>query len=68
MTAKLTLCTEYPLWRGTYDGATTKEDCSDTPAVTGNRGDVKVANYTVAGELDSITLTEKGVASTKPVQ
>jgi hypothetical protein len=67
MTANLTLCTEYPLWRGIYDGVTVKEDCSDTPAVTGNAGDVKVANYSVQGELDSITLTEKGVSSTTPV-
>jgi hypothetical protein len=67
MTKNLTLCTEYPLWRGTYDGATAKEDCSDTPAVTGNRGDVKVADYTVEGELDSITLTEKGVSSATPL-
>ena len=42
MTANLTLYTEYPLWRGIYDGTTAKEDCSDTPAVTGNAGDVKV--------------------------
>lgn len=61
MTEKLTLCTEYPLWRGTYDAETATEDCSDTPkTITGNAGDVKVANYTVDGELDSITLTEKG--------
>jgi hypothetical protein len=61
MTEKLTLCTEYPLWRGTYDETTATEDCSDTPKnITGNAGDVKVANYAVDGELDSITLTEKG--------
>ena len=64
MTAKLTLCTEYPLWRGTYDGATSKADCSDTPGnITGNAGDVKVAKYSVGGELDSITLTDKGLPS-----
>jgi hypothetical protein len=62
MTASLAYCTEYPLWRGTYDGTTAKEDCSDTPkSVNGNAGDVKVANYAVDGELDSITLTDKGL-------
>ena len=67
MPAKLTYCTEYPLWRGTYDGATATEDCSDTPRnITGNAGDVKVANYTVDGELDSITLTDKGLPSFTP--
>ena len=61
MTKQLTHCTEYPLWSETYDGATVAKDCSDTPKnITGNAGDVKVAKYTVAGELDSITLTEKG--------
>jgi hypothetical protein len=64
MTEKLTLCTEYPLWRGTYDGDTAKADCSDTPGnITGNAGDVKVAKYSVGGELDSITLTDKGLPS-----
>lgn len=67
MTANLTLCSEYPLWRGTYGEETAKADCSDTPKnITGNEGDVKVANYTVEGELDSITLTDKGLPSTKP--
>jgi hypothetical protein len=66
MTENLTLCTEYPLWRGIYDGTTAKEDCSDTPDVTGNAGDVKVAMYNVEGELDSITLTDKGIPTTKP--
>jgi len=68
MTENLTLCSEYPLWRGTYDGTTAKEDCSDTPKnITGNAGDVKVADYTVEGELDSITLTDKGISSTTPL-
>lgn len=56
MTAKLTLCTEFPLWRGTYNAITSKEDCSDTPGVTGIESDVRVTKFTETGEEDSIGL------------
>lgn len=58
MTEDLTLCSEYPLWHGTYSGKTVLEDCADTPreGLTGVETVVRASGYSVSGERDGFVL------------
>lgn len=56
MVESITRCSEYPLWNG-YGEKTVESDCANTPKTAkGLAATVQVKNYTVTGEIDTITL------------
>jgi hypothetical protein len=56
LTADLTLCSEYPLWKPPY-GPPYFADCKNTPSgLKGIAQSVNVTNYSTTGETDTISL------------